>query len=283
MRFLIALLCAVSYAQTEWRYHLPDTDYNKEVFHSLRSVNKTQEGKEKFWNYEFDATNVLDFDVDPVVMRQIRKAYNLNLRGKFNLTDPRKQILVGNGSESFEINWVYFSSDIRWVSPRNLETYERYYEYVRKLGVFELFDHLIDYESRIVVYQIFFVVRSGCYNYNWHTDWETSTNGNAFTVMIPVDKANIGLAFKDRYRQIQSYEYQQDQAIAFANGFAHSTDIGHDNEPKAFFCFSIGTDKQDAWEEISKTGARMSDYFMHPWKGWSTNNHRQGYNTTDEM
>ena len=44
--------------------------------------------------------------------------------------------------------------------------------------------------------------------------------------MTPLERPNIHLAFKDADGEEQTYFYEENQGIAFGEGFRHSTDIG---------------------------------------------------------
>jgi len=272
---LIALLAAISYAQTGWQRNYPplvSTKYNDEVLESLKIINKSDEGYVKFFNYELNAPNVLDFDLDPDIMDEIRDEFNEHIRDFVLLNDSRSEFEYGTGDHSFFVMTMHsWHSDIRWVSANNLETYHFYLEYVRRLGLLDLFSRLIDYDERMIVYSIFFVIRSKCNGHNFHVDWTKGNNVNAYTLMTPLERPNIHLAFKDADGEEQTYFYEENQGIAFGEGFRHSTDIGKDSGARSMFCITIGTDKERDWDVIADTATYQGGHFWHPKEGFIKN------------
>jgi len=273
--FIIASLAFLAEAQTENRtclFELVNTTYNQDVLHDMQIINKSSEGAEKFFNYEMGAPNVLDFDLDPRIMNDIRQDFDQYVRDSVSLNDSRTSYTYGSGVQSFFVlKMPKWHSDIRWVSVDNLETYNHYLDYVRRLGLLDLFSRIIDFDDSVIVYSIFFVIRSKCNDHNFHVDFIKGGNTNAFTMMTPIDRPTVPLAFKTSDGKLREYLYAQNEGIAFGEGFWHSTGIGEDNAPQALFCVSIGTDKERDWDKISETTAYQSHHFMHPKKGFIKN------------
>ena len=62
------------------------------------------------------------------------------------------------------------------------------------------------------------------------------------------------------------YTYRRGRAIVFGAGFEHSTEPGRcaDGQPHAYLCFTFGTDRQAAWEQISRTLDTQSRIVCQP-------------------
>jgi len=52
---------------------------------------------------------------------------------------------------------------------------------------------------------------------------------------------------------VRTYTYFPGEAIVLGGGFWHSTEPGWAPEPRAFLCFTFGTDREELWPSIAKT------------------------------
>jgi hypothetical protein len=113
-----------------------------------------------------------------------------------------------------------WGSDIRWISCDDTDTYERFRAVFDALGVAERMRERIGHDRTIRIYGAFFVPRSRC---------ETP---------YLLDRACV-------------YTYRPGRAIIFGGGFRHATAPMLDAEPRAFLCFTFGSDQPRHWPTIT--------------------------------
>lgn len=201
-----------------------------------------------FLNAELVAPNVLTVEVDPDIVREFHPLS----------CDP----LLTSGCSTVRPPW---SSDIRWISAKSIEAFERFDSAFRRLGIAPHVEPYLDLDKEVRLYAGFLVVRSACEKANFHLDWE-KTNNEAFTLITPVtDNANgFGLLYRKLSGEIAEYEYKMGEAIIIGDHFVHSTKPGQSDEPVVLLSFTFGTDKMVHWDRIVKTAGYQSKLVRQP-------------------
>ena len=235
---------------------------------NYKSINKSRLDTMKFINTKLNARNVLEIPIASSVIDELIDYYKLHIESNL-----RNETYIGpiQGAEGHEFYSVSppWKSDIKWISVNNLIAYNHFLPYFEAMALNNIFKHIIDIDSGIVVYSIFFVVRSKISGHNWHVDFERGTNVNGFTFLTPLqDENQIYLAYQDINESIKRYEYKKNIGVAFGENFLHSTDIAFQDNQEAIFCLSIGTDKMRDWKYIKETVATQGEHYMHPFYGF---------------
>ena len=233
-----------------------------------RLIDKNKLDSTKFINTKLNARNVLEIPIHSATINELIDYYMTYIEP--NLRDE-KYVGPIQGLEGHEFFCVSpsWKSDIQWISVNNLASYNHFFQYFEAMGLNDIFKQIIDIDSKIVVYSIFFVVRSKISNHNWHIDFENGTNVNAFTLLTPLqNKSQVHLAYKNIDGNTNKYEYKKNIGIVFGENFLHSTDVAFNDNKEVVFCFSFGTDKLSDWEYIKETAATQGEHYMHPIHGF---------------
>ena len=245
-----------------------NTEYALDV--DLESINKSKISDTKFVNIKLNAKNVLEILVPFQILSDLREFFDKYVE-PYLVEGNYVGGLKGGGNHKFYCvapkNW---DSDVQWISVDSRSTYNYFLTYFKDIGLDDIFKDIIDVESEIVIYNIFFVVRSKCKKHKWHIDFYRGTNVNAFTLLTPLqDKNDINLAYRDLNNEKKIYEYKRGTAIVFGENFIHSTNVSPKGGREVLFCFSFGTDKMRDWEVIKETAAHQGNYYMHPIDGYT--------------
>ena len=155
----------------------------------------------------------------------------------------------------FYIRRPGWNSDIQWISCNNRKTYSYFNKLFMDSGVPRAFKSIIRCNSKIRLYQAFFVVRQKCTGLNFHTDYPDGVGSQAFTLMTPFQPLSsynktCHLAYKDDNGKTNMYRYEMGKAIIFGGGFEHSSQICRASAPLGFLCFAFGTDQPEYWPQI---------------------------------
>ena len=236
----------------------------------FESINKSEITDTKFVNLKLNAKNVLEIPVPFQILTDLREYFDKYVE-PYLVEGKYVGGLKGPGKHKFYCvapnNW---GSDIQWISVDSRSTYNYFVPYFKDIGLDDIFKDIIDVEKEIVIYNVFFVVRSRCQQHKWHIDFYRGTNVNAFTFLTPLqDKNYINLAYRDLNNEEQLYEYKRGTAIAFGENFMHSTNVTPKGDREVLFCLSFGTDKLRDWEVIRQTAAVQGNYYMHPIRGYT--------------
>jgi hypothetical protein len=199
-----------------------------------------------FMNRELLAPNVATFNVDFAIVRQFSRAEHL--RGELSTVRPH--------------NW---HSDIKWVSAADEEAFSVFQQAFDGLGIAARAAPFLDLKREVRLYAGFVVVRSHCIAADFHVDW-TNTNNEAFTCLTPISPSSpeLGLLYRQLTGQSAEYRYVPGEAIAFGEGFAHSTKPGTAAGPETLLCFEYGTDKMEHWPNIYSTVGRQVTHLRQP-------------------
>jgi hypothetical protein len=218
-------------------------------------------------NRALGAYNVFEVPVDPSVIDGARRIYQQHIA-------PR----VGDQSGPFESegDMAFFvkrpdgwGSDISWWSADNASTHHVFdREYFQKIRLDEELLRLVDVDAAVRMYCPFFVVRSRCEQTRFHSDydWEVGTNG--YTLMTPVEDMSSDvdghLEYLDTWGRRRTYRYRKGTAVVFGPGFIHGTQRMVAGSPRAFLCFTFGSDKEEHWPVLKKTVATWSRQVRRP-------------------
>jgi hypothetical protein len=197
-------------------------------------------------NRELLARNVATFDVDSAIVAQFSRTEHLT--GKLSTVRPR--------------NW---HSDIEWISAGDEEAFAVFQQAFDALGLAARAAPYLDLNEEVRLYAGFLVVRSHCTAADFHVDW-TNTNNEAFTCLTPVssNSPELGLLYRQLTGATAEYRYVPGEAIAFGDGFAHSTMPGSSREPVTLLCFEYGTDKMEHWHNIYPTVGHQVTHLRQP-------------------
>lgn len=179
------------------------------------------------FNDELNVENVFEVDMDLDVIEQIRADY---------AKDVLPYLETGHSTDDFCLTMPYSEgtsiwdegdghqkrSDMKWYSPRNKETYNKYLAHVEGLGLKELVKDLVDTDEA-VIYNILFLVRSTVEKLHFHLDWSDLLGTNAMTFLIPMNNFTVHMRYYDEDDEVQRYKYKYGKAVGFGGGFWHTS------------------------------------------------------------
>jgi hypothetical protein len=202
----------------------------------------------QFINTSLNAPNVLRVRVDPSITQELRSFAGLE-----------------SENEEFAVVRPPWSSDVRWISPRTINTFRFFLSIFDRLNVSGKVAPYLDLKERVMMYSGFIVSRSFCEMPDFHVDW-IDTNNEAFTLLTPIstDIKGFGLVYKRLDGSIGEYEYRSDEAIIFGDKFYHSTKPAGMRAPTFLLSFTFGTDKMEHWEKISRTAKSQGELIRFP-------------------
>jgi len=160
-----------------------------------------------------------------------------------------------------------WQSDVKWWSPDDDATFARFRDAFNRLPVARHFERIVDLDLGVRLYCPFFVTRTWCKATDFHVDYEPECSTNAYTLMTPLgDYAPGGghLAYRDAWGRERVYTYRKGTAVAFGSHFWHGTEPVGSGAPRAFLCFTFGTDKARHWPAIEKSVATQSRLVCRP-------------------
>ena len=101
-----------------------------------------------------------------------------------------------------------WKSDVQWIQVNSRPAYDSLFSFFEEMGLDAIFRNIIDFDEKIIVYGISYVVRSNVFGHNFHVDFKNTTNVNGFTLLTPLqDRSSINLAYIDLNGRIQQYLY----------------------------------------------------------------------------
>ena len=246
-----------------------NSHFAKDIDYQL--INKSKKGDTKFVNTKLNARNALEIPISNETMNSLENYYRKYVEPYLTqekCNGPLKGIL---GYEFFCVSPPAWKSDIKWISVNSKSSYDSLLPYFDDMDLSNVFKNIIDVDSKIVIYSIFFVVRSKIEEHTLHVDFQPGTNVNGFTLLTPLqDKNDVHLFYIDKENEKRRYRYKRGVGVVFGENFIHSTDLRIDGGSReVVFCFSFGTDKMTDWEIIKQTAANQGLYFMHPKNGFT--------------
>lgn len=235
----------------------------------------------KVYNEELHANNVFEIDVDEEIVRDIRAEYE---------TDVRPYLSTGKSTENFCLvtpanpnttTWEDVdgtaTSDIKWYSVNNEETYKKYLHHVDRLGLKDIVARkFIDNDADdITVYTMFLIVRSHCKKHTFHVDWSNRIKTQVLNVLIPLNDFQLHLAYEDIDGETRQYEYKLGKAIGFGGGFVHSTEIGESDPEDVLLSVYLGSNDPKIWKYARRNIDDELEHYMSPLKGFIHNENYQ--------
>ncbi len=206
-------------------------------------------------NTGLQAHNVYEIPVDPSPIEAARALYGQHIAPRVST----QQGSFHSGDFAFHVSRpADWGSDISWWSADDAQTY-RYFEseFFLKISLGEPLHRLIDVDSTVRLYCPFFVVRSRCERTFFHMDYTRGCGTNAYTLMTPLeDMSSTGdghLAYLDARGRSCIYCYRKGTAIVIGTSFVHGTQVVASGQPRAFLCFTFGSDKEKYWPELKKS------------------------------
>ena len=245
-----------------------ETQYAKDVHFNL--IDKTRLGDTKFFNTKLAGKNVLEVPILPNVSDALHKYFKTYVEPYLDNKKCQGPLKGVPGHEFFCTSPKGWHSDIMWVSVDSISSYNYLIPYFESMRLRDIFQSIIDVDQKIIVYSIFFVIRSRIPTHKWHIDFVKTTNTNGFTLLTPLQKKNnIRLAYEDVNGNIQYYKYKKDVGIVFGENFEHATDKTKKIRNKeVIFCFSFGTDKMRDWPKLQVSVTNQGNHYMHPIDGF---------------
>lgn len=181
----------------------------------------------KGFNEELNVENVFEVDMDLDVVKRIRADYE---------KDVLPVLETGHSTENFCLTSPYNAdtsiwdegdgverSDMKWYSPRNKETFDKYMEHAEALGLKKLVGEQLVDTDEVAVYNILFLVRSRSEKHHFHLDWADKLGTNAMTFLIPLNNFSIHMKYYDEDDEIRRYKYKYGKAVGFGGGFWHTS------------------------------------------------------------
>lgn len=221
-----------------------------------------QPGQEVFLNTRLMAANVLEVEIDAAVLHNLAP-----LAAETQAMDTvGETYALTNGirlyTESPSASW---SSDIRWLSHADEQSYRWFEALFDRLDLADLVAPFVPHDQAIRLYAGFFVTRSRCGTLGMHYDWATAGN-HAFTLMAPLTPGGeaLGLVYEDARGLQRTFEYRLGRGIVFGTRFLHSTAIGELPERSVFLSMTFGTDRMEHWAELAETAGRQAAFFRQP-------------------
>jgi hypothetical protein len=218
------------------------------------------------FNRELEAYNVYEMPLDPTVIATARALYALHVAPRW--TAPEGSLQSGDLA-LFVKRPAGWSSDIGWWSADDAATYHLFEaELFQKVRLDEPFRRLVDLDQTLRLYCPFFVVRSRCERTRFHKDYDWGCRTNAYTLMTPLEDLSATrdghLAYLDSWGRQRIYRYRLGVAVVFGAGFLHGTQPVVAGAPRAFLCFTFGSDKEQYWPAVRKSIGGQSRLICRP-------------------
>ena len=259
-----------------------NTQFAKDI--NYHSINKSEIGDTKFINTKLNARNVLEITISNETTNSLTNYYRKHIEPylkKDKYIGPLKGI---KGYEFFCLSPPSWNSDIQWISVNSQDSYDSLLPYFEDMDLTNIFKNIIDVDSKIIIYSIFFVVRSKVKSRTLHVDFQPGTNVNGFTLLTPLqDHNDVHLFYVDKNNKKRRYRYKKGVGVVFGENFLHSTDLTVDGGgTEVVFCFSFGTDKTKDWDVIKQTAAAQGEHYVHPKHGFTRNMGYEKYSSNYE-
>lgn len=112
---------------------------------------------------------------------------------------------------------------MRWYSPKNEKTFDKYMKHVQALGLREKVKGKFVDADEVSVYNILFLVRSHSDKHHFHLDWSEELGTQSITFLVPLNNFSIHMKYYDNDDELQKYEYKMGKGVGFGGGFMHSS------------------------------------------------------------
>jgi hypothetical protein len=218
-------------------------------------------------NRTLGAYNVFEVPIDPSVIDAANDIYRQHIAPR--VADQEGPFESADDLAFYVKRPKGWDSDISWWSADNASAYQHFdRECFEKIRFDEELLRLIDVDTDIRMYCPFFVVRSRCEQTRFHSDYEWDAGTNGYTLMTPVQDMSSDVDGHLEYLDIRGrrrmYRYRVGTAVVFGAGFIHGTQKMLAGSPRAFLCFTFGSDKEQHWPALKKTVATWSRQVRRP-------------------
>mmetsp|Transcript_2031 Transcript_2031/g.2879 ORF Transcript_2031/g.2879 Transcript_2031/m.2879 type:complete len:291 (+) Transcript_2031:71-943(+) len=231
-----------------------------------------------YYNPDLHANNIIEVTLDKEVLKEIRAGYDKDIHPHYESAKSTDDFCLVAPYSQKTMTFQFIKevrSDIRWYSVRNKETYDRYLELVKKLGLIETIKDRkwVDEDDEPIIYSMFFIPRSFSNKHEFHDDWPEEIGTQITTFLIPMsDDFNIGLAYLDNDMNPQSLQYTYGKGYGVGGGLRHSTDTGKSETQDVLLCVYVGSSKKKkVWKWAKKYIADELEHYMNPFKGFVLN------------
>ncbi|KAG7363580.1 hypothetical protein IV203_026941 [Nitzschia inconspicua] len=235
-----------------------------------------------YYNKALHADNIIEVDVPRDVVANIQRDYEKDVAPFWHTNQSTDDFCLVAPYTPGVKTWSSIvddvRSDIRWYSVNNEETYQRYYQHVKQLGLMDRVRELewIPSDQDLTVFSIFFIPRSFSKKYQFHVDWSEEVGTQVVTFLVPLSNFTIGLAYHDKDDEIRTYNYTLGKAIGVGGGNSHSTGIGRSETQDVLLCVYIGGQSKEMWEYTQENIADELEHYHHPFKGFIRNEFLEG-------
>ena len=238
------------------------------------------------YNEQLNANNVFEIDVDQDIVKDIRAEYERDVRPFLPTGKSTENFCLVTPGNPNTTTWDAVdgtaSSDIKWYSVNNRETYDKYLHHVDRLRLKEIVARRwIDSDpDDIAVYTMFLIVRSHTEKHTFHVDWSKRIQTQVLNVLIPLNDFQLHLAYEDIDGDIRQYEYKLGKAIGFGGGFVHSTEIGDSDPEDVLLSVYLGSSDPTIWKYARNNIDDELEHYMSPLRGFI---HNENYPDEDTM
>jgi hypothetical protein len=276
MRSLAILVLALClYECRAMTFETVDNDNSKCVA-PQNTTSKYDSCVSSYYNQELNVDNVHEFKLDMEEILKVRADYENDVRPYLHTGKSTKDFCLTTPYDANRKVWDNQNdnnkkrSDMKWYSPLNEETFDRYMAHVERLGLKDLVKGFF-VDGDVSVYNILFLVRSHSDKYHFHLDWSEELGTQSLTFLVPLNNFSIHMKYYDNDDEVQQYKYKMGTGVGFGGGFLHSTDIGHGEEEDVLLCVYLGGNDPDLWEYVQDNIGDEAGYYVNPFKGFVRN------------
>lgn len=211
------------------------------------------------------------FDFDGSLLEPLRKAYQTQLAAYLN--HPNQQHLFEgvyyHSAILAQQNYYLLSYDtypLLWLSNHNQTTFQVFERFFRALSLESALAGVLPFQQHLQMYSGFFVVGNRATELSWHYDYRQGAAGyTLITPLFELQPEHGGLCYRDHTQTIQSYAYQQNQAIILGEGFEHSTEpYPLSQSLRVLVSVTFGPDHWQGWDLLQQNIAEQSYYYHQP-------------------
>jgi hypothetical protein len=216
------------------------------------------------YNPALRAYNVFEVPVAKDVILAARDLYARHILVR--LQDPEGH--HSSGEHAWWLKHPGWTSDIGWWSADSVYTYKHMESTLFNQVDLGLWQGLLDLNWAPRLYCPFFVVRSWCKKIQFHKDYDWGCGTQAYTLMTPLEDHSTDqdghLAYLDAWGIKRIYRYKLGTAVVFGTGFLHATQTVQPGPPRAFLCFTFGSDKPRYRDRIVASIGQQSRLMCYP-------------------
>jgi hypothetical protein len=217
------------------------------------------------YNTKLQAHNVREIPVDGALIEDSRHFYQQRIADHLDRPEGR---LVSGPLALYVKRPGQWQNDITWWSADDPATHE-YLEatFFQRIDL-RAVAPLVALDRALRMYATFIVVRSRCRRPSYHKDYIWACGQQCYTLMTPLEDwsgSDEGhLSYLDVWGRQRVYRYRLGVAVVFGAGFLHSTQAMSTGPPRAFLCFTFGTDRDRYWPALQRSIYGQSRQFCRP-------------------